>query len=82
MRAELVAVRERLATLTPRERDVLFLVVTGLLNKQVAGRLGISEKTVKVHRGRAMKKMRVESLAELVRMVEPIRTSEPVVART
>jgi FixJ family two-component response regulator len=61
---------QRLATLTPRERDVLQLVVAGLLNKQIAGRRGTAEKTVKIHRGRVMEKMQVGSVAELVRMVE------------
>ena len=53
---------------TPRERDVMKLVVRGLLNKQIGGQLGISEKTVKVHRGRVMQKMGVTSVAELVRL--------------
>lgn len=60
----------RLATLTMREREVLDGVVAGLLNKQIAGRLGIVEKTVKVHRARAVAKMGARSTAELVRMVE------------
>jgi FixJ family two-component response regulator len=58
--------RARLETLTPRERQVLDLVVTGLLNKQVAAQLGTSEQTIKLHRGRAMRKMGAESLAQLV----------------
>jgi FixJ family two-component response regulator len=66
--AELVTLRERLSSLTPREREVLPLVVSGLLNKQAAGRLGISEVTVQIHRGRIMTKMGAGSLAELVRM--------------
>jgi FixJ family two-component response regulator len=67
------SVRERLATLTERERQVLDGVVSGRLNKQIAGALGIAEKTVKIHRGRVMEKMKASSVAELVRMVEPFR---------
>ena len=66
-RAELAAIRQRFDTLTPRERDVLGLVVQGRLNKQIAGDLGISEKTVKFHRGRVMEKTQAGSVAELVR---------------
>ena len=62
--------RELLNLLTPREFEVMQLVITGMLNKQIAGRLGTAEKTVKVHRGRAMQKLRVTSVAELVRLVE------------
>jgi RNA polymerase sigma factor (sigma-70 family) len=67
-RRELAELERKLGSLTPRERQVLELVVEGLLNKQIASRLGIAEKTVKVHRGRAMRKMRADSLADLVRM--------------
>jgi FixJ family two-component response regulator len=62
------ALRERYDSLSRREREVMNLVVTGLLNKQVGGELGISEITVKAHRGRTMEKMRAASLADLVRM--------------
>lgn len=66
--AETAEIRGRVEKLTPRERDVMKLVITGLLNKQIGGKLGISEKTVKVHRGRVMQKMGVTSVAELVRL--------------
>ena len=65
---EVQALRSRYATLTPRERDVMTLVVSGLLNKQIAGELHISEITVKAHRGQVMRKMSAPSLADLVRM--------------
>jgi FixJ family two-component response regulator len=70
----------RLATLTARERDVMEGVVAGLLNKQIAGRLGIAEKTVKTHRGRVMAKMGTGSVAELVRLLERADTSGPATA--
>lgn len=70
--AELAGLRARLDTLTPREREVLMLVVTGRLNKQIAAELGCGEQTVKVHRGRVMRKLAVGSVAELVRVAERI----------
>ena len=66
--AECAEIRRRYDTLTSREREVFSLVVSGLLNKQVAGELGAAEKTIKIHRGRVMAKMRAPSLADLVRM--------------
>jgi len=65
---EIATLRTRLESLTQREREVLPLVVSGLLNKQIAGEIGTSETTVKVHRGRLMRKMGADSLAELVRL--------------
>ena len=67
-RAELAELRQRLTSLTPREREVLPLIVSGLLNKQAAAELGISEVTIQIHRGKIMQKMKAGSLAELVRM--------------
>ena len=66
--AEMLSLRECYASLSPREREVMALVVSGLLNKQVGGELGISEITVKAHRGQVMQKMKADSLADLVRM--------------
>jgi len=70
--AELAGLHQRFARLTPREREVLPLVVSGLLNKQAAAELGISEITLQIHRGSIMKKMDAGSLAELVRMAEAL----------
>jgi len=69
-RAEAAAIQAKLQTLTPRERQVLEHVVSGQLNKQIAGELGTVEKTIKVHRGRVMNKLGAQSLAELVRLAE------------
>jgi FixJ family two-component response regulator len=71
-RAERATVAQRFETLTPREREVLALVVQGLLNKKIAFALGASEKTIKIHRGRVMEKMKVPSVADLVRAAEKI----------
>jgi RNA polymerase sigma factor (sigma-70 family) len=70
--AEIQVVRSCYASLSPRERQVMDLLVAGLLNKQVGGELGISEHTVKVHRGRVMQKMQADSFAQLVRMAAKI----------
>jgi FixJ family two-component response regulator len=66
--AQMQALRDRYESLTPREREVMALVASGLLNKQVGGELGISEITVKAHRGQVMQKMKADSFAELVKM--------------
>jgi FixJ family two-component response regulator len=74
-------VRADYERLSPREREVMGLVTAGLMNKQVAGRLGLSEITVKIHRGNAMRKMGAQSLADLVRMAELLGIRETSVAR-
>ena len=71
-RVERAEVQRRLETLTPREGEVLALVVTGLLNKQIGAELGTSEKTIKVHRARVMEKMQADSLPDLVRIAQTV----------
>lgn len=69
-RAEKAAIREAIETLTPREHEVMTYVISGMLNKQIAAELDISEETVKIHRGRVMHKLEMESVADLVRLCE------------
>jgi FixJ family two-component response regulator len=76
-RGEIEELRGRLDSLTPREREVMGLVVTGLLNKQIAGKLGTSETTIKIHRHQVMEKMGAGSLAELVRMADRLGIPTP-----
>jgi len=76
--AELSEIRARVARLTPREREVLEYVVAGKLNKQIAGELGTVEQTVKIHRAHVMQKMRVQSVAELVRLTQRCGIGGPV----
>jgi RNA polymerase sigma factor (sigma-70 family) len=71
--AEIKDLQQRVDSLTPREHEVFILVVSGMLNKQIAFDLGMSEKTVKVHRARVMDKMKAKSLADLVRMAERVK---------
>jgi len=73
--AEMQELRDHYSSLTPRERDVMALVVSGLLNKQVAGELGIAESTVKAHRGQVMLKMKANSVADLVKMTARLHQS-------
>jgi FixJ family two-component response regulator len=76
-RAELAKLEERYASLTPREREVLPLVVSGLMNKQAAAELGISEVTLQIHRSKVVQKMKARSIADLVRMAERLNVPTP-----
>jgi RNA polymerase sigma factor (sigma-70 family) len=73
--AELTALRERFESLSPREREVVAMVVSGMLNKQIAAQIGTAENTVKIHRSRAMEKMQANSLADLVKMIQRLQVS-------
>jgi FixJ family two-component response regulator len=79
--AGMVELHTNFDRLTPRERDVLGLVVTGLMNKQIAARLDLSEITVKIHRGNVMRKMEAQSLADLVRMAEQLGIRDETIRR-
>ena len=70
---DLAALRQRFQSLSPREREIVGMVVSGMLNKQIAARIGIAENTVKVHRSRAMEKMQAKSLADLIKMMERLQ---------
>ena len=74
--AEIATLQVRFESLTSREREVAIMVVSGMLNKQIAARIGTTENTVKAHRSRVMEKMQAHSLADLVRMVERLRIPE------
>jgi FixJ family two-component response regulator len=80
LEAEMLVLRDRYASLSQRERQVMALVVSGLLNKQVGGELGISEITVKAHRGKVMQKMKADSLADLVKMAARLRSAPAAIA--
>jgi FixJ family two-component response regulator len=76
-RSDLEGLLELYATLSEREKEVMVLVSAGLMNKQIAGRLGLSDVTVKMHRGQVMRKMKARSLAALVRMNDQIKSEHP-----
>jgi RNA polymerase sigma factor (sigma-70 family) len=71
---EVADLQQRFNSLSPREQEVISMVASGMLNKQIAGQLGVAENTVKVHRSRAMEKMQAQSFAELVRMTEKLKS--------
>jgi FixJ family two-component response regulator len=75
--ADVAEMRQRFGTLSAREQQVMMMVTTGKMNKQIAGDLGISEITVKIHRGRAIRKMGARTLADLVRMAEVVKPKAP-----
>ena len=76
----MMVLQDRYASLSRRERQVMTLVVSGLLNKQIGGELGISEITVKAHRGKVMQKMKADSVADLVRMAAKLRPAPAAMA--